>query len=136
MVHRRNLEAIHRRTLAFLRQQVRPCSPRTLQAFWLEHQHLAPGTRLLGEAALPTVVEQLAGRLVPVACDFKCAFDQDDENWKRLEMPAHLFAADFSDFEAPTSSALELSMDESRVEKAADAVLAMLAKNGEIDLDG
>jgi succinyl-CoA synthetase beta subunit len=39
------------------------------------------------------------GRLVPAACDFKCAFDQDDENWKRLEMPAHLFAADFSDFE-------------------------------------
>jgi len=66
VVHRRNLEAIHRRTLAFLRKQVRPCSPQTLQAFLLEHQHLAPGTRLLGEAALPIVVEQLAGRLVPV----------------------------------------------------------------------
>lgn len=66
VVHRRNLEAIHRRTLAFLRKQVRPCSPQILQAFLLEHQHLAPGTRLLGEAALPTVVEQLAGRLVPV----------------------------------------------------------------------
>jgi succinyl-CoA synthetase beta subunit len=39
------------------------------------------------------------GRLVPVACDFKCAFDQDDENWKRLELPAHLFATEFSDFE-------------------------------------
>jgi succinyl-CoA synthetase beta subunit len=39
------------------------------------------------------------GRLVPVACDFKCAFDQDDENWRRLGMPAHLFTADFSDFE-------------------------------------
>lgn len=38
-------------------------------------------------------------RLVPVACDFKCAFDQDDENWKRLELPAHLFATEFSDFE-------------------------------------
>lgn len=40
-----------------------------------------------------------SGRLVPVACDFKCGFDQDDENWKRLGLPAHLFASDTSDFE-------------------------------------
>ncbi len=39
------------------------------------------------------------GRLVPVACDFKCGFDQDDPNWKRLGLPAHLFASDTSDFE-------------------------------------
>ncbi|HHL40216.1 MAG TPA: carboxylate--amine ligase [Deltaproteobacteria bacterium] len=39
------------------------------------------------------------GRLVPVACDFKCSFDIDDPAWKRLELPAHLFASDYSEFE-------------------------------------
>lgn len=40
-----------------------------------------------------------AGRLVPVACDFKCSFDIDDPAWKRLDLPAHLFASDYSEFE-------------------------------------
>jgi hypothetical protein len=40
-----------------------------------------------------------AGRLIPVACDFKCSFDIDDPAWKRLELPAHLFASDYSEFE-------------------------------------
>ncbi|MCW8886798.1 MAG: hypothetical protein OQK12_16350 [Motiliproteus sp.] len=39
------------------------------------------------------------GRLVPVACDFKCGFDRDDPRWERLKLPNHLFAADYSDFE-------------------------------------
>ncbi|MFC5300653.1 ATP citrate lyase citrate-binding domain-containing protein [Azospira restricta] len=39
------------------------------------------------------------GRLTPVACDFKCGFDRDDPRWHRLKLPAHLFAADYSDFE-------------------------------------
>lgn len=39
------------------------------------------------------------GRLVPVACDFKGSFDQDDPAWKRLELPTHLFASDYSEFE-------------------------------------
>lgn len=39
------------------------------------------------------------GRLVPVACDFKGSFDQDDPAWKRLDMPSHLFASDYSEFE-------------------------------------
>jgi len=39
------------------------------------------------------------GRLTPVACDFKCGFDRDDPRWHRLNLPAHLFAADYSDFE-------------------------------------
>jgi succinyl-CoA synthetase beta subunit len=39
------------------------------------------------------------GRLTPVACDFKCGFDRDDPRWLRLRLPAHLFAADSSDFE-------------------------------------
>ncbi|MBT0961978.1 ATP citrate lyase citrate-binding domain-containing protein [Denitromonas iodatirespirans] len=39
------------------------------------------------------------GRLTPVACDFKCGFDRDDSRWHRLNLPPHLFAADYSDFE-------------------------------------
>ncbi|NVK40375.1 MAG: carboxylate--amine ligase [Oceanospirillaceae bacterium] len=39
------------------------------------------------------------GRLIPVACDFKCGFDRDDPRWQRLSLPNHLFAADYSDFE-------------------------------------
>ncbi len=40
-----------------------------------------------------------SGRLTPVACDFKCGFDRDDPRWLRLHLPAHLFAADYSNFE-------------------------------------
>ncbi|MFQ5672729.1 MAG: ATP citrate lyase citrate-binding domain-containing protein [Nitrospinales bacterium] len=39
------------------------------------------------------------GRLLPVACDFKAAFDIDDPSWKRLRLPSHLFASDYSEFE-------------------------------------
>ena len=39
------------------------------------------------------------GRLTPVACDFKCGFDRGDPRWQRLDLPAHLFAVDYSDFE-------------------------------------
>ena len=39
------------------------------------------------------------GRLVPVACDFKGSFDIDDPAWARLDMPPHLFASNFSEFE-------------------------------------
>jgi succinyl-CoA synthetase beta subunit len=39
------------------------------------------------------------GRLTPVACDFKCGFDRDDPRWMRLNLPSHLFALDYSDFE-------------------------------------
>ena len=39
------------------------------------------------------------GRVVPVACDFKCGFDRDDPRWERLGLPEHLFAAGQSEFE-------------------------------------
>jgi succinyl-CoA synthetase beta subunit len=39
------------------------------------------------------------GRLTPVACDFKCAFDRDDPRVARLGLPDHIFAADVSSFE-------------------------------------
>lgn len=38
-------------------------------------------------------------RIIPVACDFKCMFDLDDPAWKRLQLPSHLFASDYSEFE-------------------------------------
>ena len=43
--------------------------------------------------------EDKKGRLTPVACDFKCGFDRDDPRWLRLNLPPHLFAADYSSFE-------------------------------------
>ncbi|WP_108610765.1 ATP-grasp domain-containing protein [Aminobacter sp. MSH1] len=39
------------------------------------------------------------GRLMPVACDFKCGFDRDDHRVARLGLPEYLFAADISTFE-------------------------------------
>jgi len=39
------------------------------------------------------------GRLVPVACDFKAEFDQDDPRVGRLNLPSHLFASGYSPFE-------------------------------------
>lgn len=39
------------------------------------------------------------GRLVPIACDFKCSFDRDDPRVSRLGLPSWLFAADLSEFE-------------------------------------
>lgn len=38
-------------------------------------------------------------RVTPMACDFKCMFDLDDPAWKRLQLPSHLFASDYSEFE-------------------------------------
>ena len=43
--------------------------------------------------------EDKRGRLTPVACDFKCGFDRDDPRWLRLNLPAQLFAADYTPFE-------------------------------------
>ncbi len=39
------------------------------------------------------------GRLVPVACDFKCLFDTDDPRWKRLKLPEGLDTSSYSEFE-------------------------------------
>ena len=43
--------------------------------------------------------EDRSGRITPVACDFKCGFDRDDPRWRRLNLPASLFAVDYSAFE-------------------------------------
>ena len=40
------------------------------------------------------------GRLLPVACDFKCSFDRDDTRSSRLDLPADVSFDDLTDFEA------------------------------------
>jgi succinyl-CoA synthetase beta subunit len=42
---------------------------------------------------------QRNGRLIPVACDFKGAFDDDDPNVKRLGLPEDLDTSSYSEFE-------------------------------------
>ena len=39
------------------------------------------------------------GRLIPIACDFKCSFDGDDRNSKRLFLPEDLDNTDLSEYE-------------------------------------
>ncbi len=39
-------------------------------------------------------------RIVPVACDLKAAFDQDNPAWKRLGLPSTIFQSDITPFEA------------------------------------
>ncbi|HOT98326.1 MAG TPA: ATP citrate lyase citrate-binding domain-containing protein [bacterium] len=39
-------------------------------------------------------------RLVPMACDLKAAFDQDNPAWKRLGLPSTIFQSDITPFEA------------------------------------
>ncbi|MBF0183797.1 MAG: carboxylate--amine ligase [Magnetococcales bacterium] len=45
------------------------------------------------------VTRDANGRLTPIACDFKCAFDGDDRNSKRLFLPEDLENTDLSDYE-------------------------------------
>ncbi|MDH4127288.1 MAG: carboxylate--amine ligase [Spirochaetota bacterium] len=47
----------------------------------------------------PIRMMSVGDRMVPVACDFKCSFDIDDPNWKRLNLPHNVFASDYSQFE-------------------------------------
>jgi len=39
-------------------------------------------------------------RLVPIACDVKAAFDQDNPAWKRLDLPPTIFQSEVTAFEA------------------------------------
>jgi succinyl-CoA synthetase beta subunit len=48
----------------------------------------------------PIRMEKVGERYVPVACDFKAQFDQDNPHWQRLQLPLEIFHANLSDFEA------------------------------------
>ncbi|MBF0623318.1 MAG: carboxylate--amine ligase [Magnetococcales bacterium] len=45
------------------------------------------------------IMEDAKGRLTPVACDFKCAFDGDDPNMERLGLSKDLFNVELSAYE-------------------------------------
>lgn len=63
-IDRHTLEQMHRRTLTLLRKEIRPV-PLPIYADFLTHwQHLQPATRLRGEGALRTILQQL--RALPV----------------------------------------------------------------------
>jgi len=48
----------------------------------------------------PIRMEKVNGKYIPVACDFKAQFDQDNPLWKRLNLPNEIFHSNLSEFEA------------------------------------
>jgi ATP-dependent Lhr-like helicase len=62
---RRNLERIHRQTLAMLRKEVEPVSIYAYADFLARWQHLHPATRLSGPGALVRLLQQMRGVPVP-----------------------------------------------------------------------
>ncbi len=59
--HRRLLARIHRLTIGRLRKEVEPVTAAEFMRFLFQWQHVAPGSRLHGEAGLLAIVAQLAG---------------------------------------------------------------------------
>lgn len=59
--HRRLLARIHRLTIGTLRKEIEPVTVAELMRFLLQWQHVAPGSRLHGEAGVLAVIHQLAG---------------------------------------------------------------------------
>ncbi len=59
--HRRLLARIHRLTISRLRKEVEPVTAAEFMKFLFQWQHVAPGSRLHGEAGLLNIVVQLAG---------------------------------------------------------------------------
>jgi len=59
--HRRLLARIHRLTIGTLRKEIEPVTVAELMRFLLQWQHVAPGSRLYGEAGVLAVIQQLAG---------------------------------------------------------------------------
>lgn len=47
----------------------------------------------------PIRMENIKGKLIPIACDFKAQFDQDNAQYKRLNIPEEVFHTDLSEFE-------------------------------------
>ena len=48
----------------------------------------------------PIRMAKIKGRFVPVACDIKAQFDQDNPATSRLNFPEEIFSVDFTEFEA------------------------------------
>ncbi len=48
----------------------------------------------------PILMKRIGQRYLPVACDLKAAFDQDNPAWKRVGLPSMIFQSDITQFEA------------------------------------
>lgn len=48
----------------------------------------------------PIRMQNIKGRYVPVACDIKAGFDQDNPGYKQLKFPEEVFSTDITEFEA------------------------------------
>ena len=48
----------------------------------------------------PILMKKRGNRVVPVACDLKAAFDQDNPAWRRVGFPSTIFQSDITPFEA------------------------------------
>ena len=48
----------------------------------------------------PILIKQENNRYIPVACDLKAAFDQDNPAWRRLGLPSTIFQSDVTQFES------------------------------------
>jgi len=59
--HRRLLARIHRLTIGRLRKEVEPVTAAEFMRFLFQWHHVAPGSRLHGEAGLLDIIAQLAG---------------------------------------------------------------------------
>jgi ATP-dependent Lhr-like helicase len=59
--HRRLLARIHRLTIGKLRKEIEPTTATEFMRFLFQWQHVAPGSRMHGEAGLIEVIRQLGG---------------------------------------------------------------------------
>ncbi|MFM8551677.1 MAG: DEAD/DEAH box helicase, partial [Nitrospiraceae bacterium] len=75
---RRLLARIHRLTIGMLRKDIEPVTVAEFMKFLFQWQHVAPGSRLHGEAGLMEVVRQLAG------------FEAAASAWERFLLPCRL----------------------------------------------
>jgi ATP-dependent Lhr-like helicase len=75
---RRILQRIHRRTVATLRKQIEPVTPRVYMRWLLQWQHLAPQTMLSGEEGVLDALRQLEG------------FEAPAIEWERTLLPARV----------------------------------------------
>ena len=75
---RRLLARIHRLTLEGLRRQIAPVPPEQFIRFLLRHQHVAPPSRLKGQAGLVTLLGQMEGFAAPAG------------HWEKHLLPARL----------------------------------------------
>lgn len=48
----------------------------------------------------PIRIKREVNKLIPIACDLKASFDQDNPAWKRIKLPKTIFQTDITQFES------------------------------------